>query len=45
MKKEYKAPNFEVVRFESEDIITNPTSTLTLNEEMLKKESLLIYDF
>ena len=43
MKKEYEAPEFEVVRFESEDVITN--STQGIAEKTLTQESLLIYNF
>ena len=44
MKKEYEAPEFEVVNFESEDIIAG-TSGITPKADTLTKESLLIYDF
>ncbi len=43
MKKEYIAPEFEVVQFESEDIITD--SAKGINEKALTQESLLIYNF
>ena len=43
MKKEYEAPEFEVMRFESEDIIT--ASGITPKADTLTKESLLIYNF
>ena len=43
MKKEYITPEFEIVQFESEDMITN--STQGIAEKALTQDSLLIYDF
>ena len=43
MKKEYIAPEFEITKFESEDIIA--ASGITPKADTLTKESLLIYDF
>ena len=43
MKKEYKSPEFEVIKFESEDIITD--SAKGINEKALTQDGLLIYDF
>ena len=43
MKKEYITPEFEIVQFKSEDIITS--STQGINKKTLTQDSLLIYDF
>ena len=43
MKKEYISPEFEIVQFKSDDMITN--STQGINEKTLTQDSLLIYDF
>ena len=43
MKKEYEAPEFEVIKFESEDIIT--TSGINTKTDVLTQDSLLIYNF
>ena len=43
MKKKYTVPEFKVVKFESENIITS--SGMETKDKTLTKDSLLIYDF